>query len=141
VNIITAHRLLVKETDHVTFSTIWESPAVGSNGPNFLNSASLFQTNLSLKAIKKQLISPIEMKLGRIRTEDKYMDRTIDLDVLVYDNQIIDPDIWSLAHLTVPASELMPTLKNTKTGKTLLETASELNAIEKIFQRNDLTAV
>ena len=66
------------------------------------------------------------------------MDRSIDLDVLIYDSSVIDPELWSLAHLAVPASELMPDLINEDTGKTLREIADLLRGEVVIIQRFDL---
>ena len=130
--------LLASKIDPIQFSSVWESPAVGSSGPNYLNSAALFQTDLSPDQIKSEISAPIENKLGRIRSEDKYMDRTIDLDVLVYQDDIIDQEIWTQAHLALPASELRPSLTNPETGKTLLETAKSLREQTDISQRLDL---
>jgi 2-amino-4-hydroxy-6-hydroxymethyldihydropteridine diphosphokinase len=137
-NIQTAARLLAKKVGHMVTSSVWESPAVGSSGPNYLNCAALFQTNLPLKGIKTNVIAPIEEQLGRIRGSDKYMDRTIDLDVLIYANQTIDPELWTQAHLAIPASELMPGFMNNDTGETLLDTAKRLSKLVGIFQHLDL---
>ena len=120
---------------------MWESPAVGSSGPNYLNSAALFHTNLQLISIKDRIITPIELQLGRIRSSDKYMDRSIDLDVLIYDSSVIDPGLWSLAHLAVPASELMPDFINKDSGKTLREIAELLLKKVSIIQRLDLNCL
>jgi 2-amino-4-hydroxy-6-hydroxymethyldihydropteridine diphosphokinase len=138
INIVDGGKLLSEIFQEINFSSIWESPAVGSSGPDYLNSAALIQTDLPLESIKAKIIIPIENELGRIRSNDKYMDRTIDLDVLVYETSIIDPEVWTLAHLAVPASELMPALYNKATGKSLQETAAALlNTIE-ITLRSDL---
>lgn len=137
-NILSAVQLLSEHAGQLRTSSIWESPAVGSSGPNYLNCTALFQTDLSPPAIKSTLISPIENQLGRIRTADKYIDRTIDLDILIYDNQVIDPELWTQAHLALPASELMPDFIDSETGETLLEAAARLQKSGEIFQRLDL---
>lgn len=137
-NIPAAIELLSTKVGRVMTSSIWESPAVGSSGPNYLNCAVLFQTDLPLEAIKPMIISPIEDQLGRKRTADKYSDRTIDLDVLIYGCQLIDPELWSQAHLAIPSSELMPDYKNIATKETLEETAERLHRGVSIFQRFDL---
>lgn len=138
LNIRFAIELLTEKAGDLATSSVWESPAVGSSGPNYLNSAALFHTKLQLNSIKNQIILPIETQLGRIRSADKYMDRTIDLDVLIYDNSVIDPELWTQAHLAIPASELIPDFKNNDTGKTLQETAELLRKRVDIFQRFDL---
>lgn len=133
-----AVKLLAGIVDGLQVSSTWESPAVGSVGPNYLNNAVQFETELSLEKIKSHLITPIENQLGRVRSDDKYMDRTIDLDVLVYDQNVVDPGLWSQAHLAVPASELAPGLINELTGNSLRETAERLQRQVKIIQRKDL---
>ena len=133
-----AVKLLAEIVDGLQVSSTWESPAVGSIGPNYLNNAVLFETELSLEKIRSHLISPIENQLGRVRSADKYMDRTIDLDVLVYDQNVVDPDLWSQAHLAVPTSELIPEFKNEVTGNSLRETAERLQRRVEIIQRKDL---
>jgi 2-amino-4-hydroxy-6-hydroxymethyldihydropteridine diphosphokinase len=137
-NIPAAVNLLSDMVENLITSSIWKSPAVGSSGPDYLNSAALIYTNLPLQAIKTNIISPIENQLGRIRSDDKYMDRTIDLDVLIYNNLVMDPDLWTQAHLAIPASELMPKLKNSETGDTLQEAADQLLKRFGITQYSDL---
>ena len=137
-NLRKASILLSEAVKEISFFSIWESQAVGSSGPNYLNSTALIHTDLSLESIKSTIISPIENQLGRIRTADKYIDRTIDLDVLIYNDRVVDPELWTQAHLAVPASELLPDFMNTTTGETLLEIAAELGERIEIIQRIDL---
>ena len=138
VNIKKASALLSEKVAGIRFSSIWESPAVGSSGPNYLNSAALMYSALSLEEIKSSLIAPIENQLGRVRTADKYIDRTIDIDVLIYNDQVVDPEVWTQAHLAIPASELIPDFKNNETGGTLLEIAQALGKEVEIHKRNDI---
>jgi 2-amino-4-hydroxy-6-hydroxymethyldihydropteridine diphosphokinase len=104
-------------------STVWETQAVGSHGPNFLNAAALIRTHLSAVDLKYQVLRPLENEMGRIRLPDKNAPRTIDLDILVYDLQIQDNGIWYQAHLAVPLAELLPDLVNPHTGQSLGEIA------------------
>ena len=138
INIKKASALLSEKVEGVRFSSVWESPAVGSSGPNYLNSAALMFSALSLEEIKSSLITPIENQLGRFRTADKYRDRTIDIDVLIYDDRVVDPEVWTQAHLAIPASELIPDFKNSETGGTLLEFAQSLEKRVEIRKRNDI---
>ena len=137
-NIKAAIELLSEKFDPLILSSIWESPAVGSSGPNYLNSAILFYSDLSPVQIKEQILTPIENILGRVRSQDKYMDRTIDLDPLVYNQFVVDSDLWDQAHLALPASEICPDLINPASGETLLETATKLLKKAAIFRRIDL---
>lgn len=111
---------------------------MGSSGPDYLNSTALIRTRLSRDQIKQEIISDIENRLGRIRSADKFMDRTIDLDILIYGNQVLDYEIWSQAHLAVPASELLPGFLNHETGETLQQAAERLILEFKNIRRIDL---
>ncbi len=82
--------------DIIKISNIYETKAWGlKEQPDFLNRAVLISTTLSpldlLNAINK-----IETSLGRIRTQ-KWGPRTLDIDILFYNNEIIN-----LPQLIVP---------------------------------------
>lgn len=131
--------LLTSRTSALKRSTIWQSPAVGSAGPDYLNAAVLIQTALPLSELQSTVLGPIEMELGRIRSEDKFSDRTIDLDVLVYRGEVVDEELWTQAHAAVPASQIYPDLINPFTGESLLCAARRLTAQSKIHERQDLS--
>jgi 2-amino-4-hydroxy-6-hydroxymethyldihydropteridine diphosphokinase len=133
-NIPAALELLNSKTQILSVSSIWRSEAVGSSGPDYLNAAVIVSTNLSLRRLRKDLLTKIESELGRIRSENKYMDRTIDLDILVYDTRIIESELWTQAHVAVPSSELMPDFKNPETGESLIEASQRLSAQTHISQ-------
>ena len=116
-------------------SSAWDTPSYGFPGPDFLNAALLALTNLSVQDLKQQVIRPIEAALGRVRTADKNTPRTIDIDVLIYDNTPIDPDIWRCAFLAVPLAELTPDLADPTTGETLAEASARLSHTTSITPR------
>ena len=120
-------------------SSVWESPAVGSDGPNFLNAAILLESNLSPQAMKDFVLRPLEASLGRVRSHDKNAPRTIDLDVVIWGNQTWDADIWRHAHAAVPAAELLPDLRQEETGKTLAHVARNFRKEAKIYLRPEIT--
>jgi 2-amino-4-hydroxy-6-hydroxymethyldihydropteridine diphosphokinase len=106
-------------------STPWETQAIGSCGPNFLNIAIALETEKTYNGLK-EILGEIEQKLGRIRTSDKNAPRTIDLDVIIYDGKIIDDSIWKKLFIAAPMAELVPNIRNSSDGKTLREIASDL---------------
>lgn len=57
----------------------------------FTNGAARVQSRLNQSDLNKQL-KQIEDKMGRDRTRPKYGPREIDLDIVVFDNKIIDED-------------------------------------------------
>ena len=107
-------------------SSAWESEAVGSDGPNYLNACVLFTTPLFLVELKEKVIHPIEAKLGRKRSKDKYAPRTIDIDIILFDDQSCNDKFWTLAFVVIPFAEIYPTFQNPLTQESIAETATRL---------------
>jgi 2-amino-4-hydroxy-6-hydroxymethyldihydropteridine diphosphokinase len=107
----------------IAVSSAWETPAVGDPAPDFINAAALIRTTLSIEALKSQVIRKIEAQLGRIRTADETAPRPIDIDILVDDGRVMDPEIWSQAYLAVPVAELLPDLRDPNTGEPVSQAA------------------
>lgn len=115
-------------------SSVWQTPAIGSPGPDFLNAAALIATQLSADELRSNILRPIENLLGRIRTKDPNSPRTIDLDILIFNNQLLDDELWVYAHMVVPVAELLPELKEPISGKnarTIAENLRELSDIRR----------
>jgi 2-amino-4-hydroxy-6-hydroxymethyldihydropteridine diphosphokinase len=130
----------------IGFSTVYQNPAVGPTPqPDFLNAVAMIETDLTADAIRNTL-RRIETDLGRLRTEDKYAPRTIDLDLCLLGDQVLetsefklpDPDILSLAHLTVPMAELAPDYLHPVTGEALQAIADRLRPEAKLTPRLDI---
>lgn len=100
-------------------STTWRTKAVGTISDDFLNVAVLITTGCELHCLKEMILGEIENNLGRIRTEDKNAPRTIDLDIIVFNDELLDPDVFELDHLTLPLADLLPDLYSEKYGCTL----------------------
>lgn len=84
----------------VAASGIYQTAAWGKEDQeDFLNQAIHLQTELSAADLLKQILE-IEKELGRIR-EEKYGPRIIDIDILLYNDDIIH-----IHHLTIPHPEL-----------------------------------
>jgi len=109
----------------VSVSPIWETQAVGSLGPNFLNAAAQVMTDLEQDVFKSQILRTIENRLGRIRTNDKNAPRTIDIDIITWNHQVVDKYLWTQPHIALPVSALAPLLIDPVTGKTLDAIAQE----------------
>lgn len=130
-NMRRAVNLLREQVHLLALSTCWETQAVTSAGspaaaPNFLNAAAYIETDLDPASLKAQVLAQIEQKLGRVRTDDKYAPRTIDLDIIIFDEQVIDAELWERPHLALPFSELLPGLRYAATGETLARVAERL---------------
>jgi len=125
-NLSAAVDLLREQTTVLAVSRAWRTAAVGMSGPDFLNAAVLVLTVRSIQSLKDRVLRKIEARLGRVRSEDKYAPRTIDIDVLLYDEQVVDPELWALAHLAQPVAELLPDLTVPGSSKTLDQVARSL---------------
>jgi 2-amino-4-hydroxy-6-hydroxymethyldihydropteridine diphosphokinase len=118
-------------------SSVWETCAVGSAGPNFLNAALLARTPLGQTALKLQILNPLEAKMGRLRSADKNAARPIDLDIILFDRLILDPTLWQFAHRAVPVSEIQPDIRK-EAGGTLKEAAAQFISSGSIWLRSDV---
>ena len=121
-------------------SQAWETHAVGSDGPNFLNLCALFLTPLSAGDLKAEVINPIEDQLGRIRSADRNAPRTLDLDIALYDDTPLHLSNWDSAFLLVPLAELAPDLPHPVTGEPLRKAAQRALHETWIIPRPDVIA-
>lgn len=128
INIIIAAELLHNQFHLTAISDAWESFPVGTSGPKFVNAALSFCTEMSLEELKNEVLCRIETQLGRVRTSDKNAPRTIDLDILIWNDQVVDPELVKHPHLSVPFAEIFPDFKPFGGMKTIEEIASVLNA-------------
>ena len=125
----------------VAVSRVWETQPVESVGANFLNAAALISTQLSAQLLKNVVLRPIESYVGRRRSFNKNAPREIDLDILIYNSQILDRNIWKRAFLAVPLAELLLDIRHPDTHETLQEIAVRLAAEEVLIPRPDITLV
>ena len=111
-NLVRAVRLLQQHGQIGTLSNAWESESVGADGPNYLNACLAFVSSFSPAGLKEKVISPIEQALGRKRTGNKFAPRTMDIDIVIFDNLSCDDKYWEQAFVVVPLAEIYPTFKN-----------------------------
>ena len=82
----------------VSVSKLYESLSWGFESEPFYNCAILVHTSKSASKILKALLN-IEKKLGRIRTEETgYKSRTIDIDIISFNNDIIETEVLNVPH-------------------------------------------
>jgi 2-amino-4-hydroxy-6-hydroxymethyldihydropteridine diphosphokinase len=123
-------------------SSVYQTAAWGNtNQDHFYNQIIIIKTTLSSQILLDTLLK-IELQQGRIRTE-KYAPRTIDLDILFYDNQIINlpnlqiphPQISNRKFVLIPLVELVPKKLHPvykKTMTQLLHVCADELEVEKI---------
>jgi 2-amino-4-hydroxy-6-hydroxymethyldihydropteridine diphosphokinase len=107
-------------------SSLWETKPIGTVGNNFFNLALSVTTSLDFDPLKFEILRNIEIRLGRVRISDKYAPRTIDIDIILYGDTIIDINIWNYAYIAVPVAELVPSFIRPDTNQTLEEVAEIL---------------
>ncbi len=122
----------------VAASRTWETRSIGSPGPNYLNLAIKVLTGLDLQALKKQVLSPIERDLGRVRSADKNAPRTIDIDILSFNGVVAEPRLWERPYEAIPLADLLPDLTHPDRHINLREVAQELLDTSVATPRPDL---
>jgi GTP cyclohydrolase I len=120
-------------------SRVYESDSVGgpTDAPPFFNAAVVACTDLNPDALRATL-KRIEDSLGRVRTDDPNLPRTIDLDVTYFgdlvadfgDWAIPDPDAVTAPHLAVPIAEVAPGWVHPEQGTTAYELAKSIPAAD-----------
>ena len=117
-NLQTALRRIAETCGTITStSSLYETAAWGNtNQPSFYNQAVVVNSPLSPEALMDQLLD-IELEMGRIRTQ-KYGPRTIDLDILMIGNLVLNTQKLTIPHpqmhnrrfALLPLAEVAPTL-------------------------------
>jgi len=90
----------------VKYSHVYQSAAIGMDGDDFLNACCLLR-GVSDKVELLHWLKLLEDKYERDRSEGSWKPRTLDLDLLMYGDEILDDDLFRYAHVFVPASELI----------------------------------
>jgi 2-amino-4-hydroxy-6-hydroxymethyldihydropteridine diphosphokinase len=126
INLVRGIELLKKHGQITGISSAWESRSVGAEGPNYLNACVSYVTPLDWPDLKEQIILPIELQLGRRRTEDKFAPRTMDIDIILFDGKSCDDKSWEKAFVVVPLAEIYPTFQNPFRNESIQETAARL---------------
>ncbi len=137
-NLPKAIEMLSKYGQVEAVSEAWESHAVGSDGPNFLNASVELTTDLEPSELKERLARPIEDALGRVRTEDKNAPRPIDVDVMMVDGEAFNADRWDNAFVLLPIAELLPDAPHPVTHERLEDAAQRARVNTWIVQRPGL---
>ena len=110
----------------IAVSPTYRSPAIGSDGPDFLNAAVMVETTLDRDEMRDRLRG-IEKRMGRVRTDDRYAPRPIDLDVLAFEGgSFFDSDLAVHPHLAVPAADLAPNWEYERGEKSFQDVVDEM---------------
>lgn len=109
-------------------SSMYESESWGFKSELFINQVIILETALSPAEVLA-VVQKIENQLGRIRTKDEYEARTIDIDMLYFDELVTTSAILTLPHpriaerrfVLIPLDELVPDKIDPLTGRSVHE--------------------
>jgi 2-amino-4-hydroxy-6-hydroxymethyldihydropteridine diphosphokinase len=142
-----AIKLLQEIGNLVGFSSVYQTAAWGKKDqPDFLNQVILLETLLSPQDLLKKIME-IEIKMGRIRA-NKWAERTIDIDILYFNKDIIVSDHLKIPHpqiqfrrfTLIPLNEIAPELKHPVlniTSAQMLERCEDALEVKKFAVNND----
>ena len=119
---------------NVRRSPIYENKAVGFTGDNFYNFVVGCDTHMGLKRVIS-VLRQIENENGRDRSQPRFSNRNLDLDLLLYGDLVLDtgslqlprPDIEQYAYVLCPLADIAGELRHPVSGKTYAEMWSEFN--------------
>ncbi|MFK5890574.1 MAG: 2-amino-4-hydroxy-6-hydroxymethyldihydropteridine diphosphokinase [Flavobacteriaceae bacterium] len=112
----------------IKVSSVYKTASWGFKGDDFLNICLQVATNLQPEILLEKLLD-IEIQLGRQRTNSKkYQSRTIDIDILLFDDEVIfsktlivpHKDMLKRKFVMVPLAEIAPNFRHPITKKTIL---------------------
>jgi 2-amino-4-hydroxy-6-hydroxymethyldihydropteridine diphosphokinase len=106
---------LADKFGELQISSVYESEAVGFVGEHFLNLVAGFDTPLAVGELSA-LLRDIEHRSGRTRSEARFSGRTLDIDILTYDDccgvfdgiSLPRAEILDNAFVLLPLAEIAP---------------------------------
>ncbi|MEM7433027.1 MAG: 2-amino-4-hydroxy-6-hydroxymethyldihydropteridine diphosphokinase [Pseudomonadota bacterium] len=109
-------------------SDVYQSASLGFSGDDFLNLVAGFETDRGPEDIHA-VIETIHANAGRLRGESRFAPRTLDIDLLLYGDEIIDAppirvpreDTLEYSFVLGPLADIAPEYHHPVTGKTLAE--------------------
>ena len=110
----------------IIVSPIYRNPAVGFDGADFLNLVVGFITVMKVPALM-EVLHELERRCGRQRSEERWGPRTLDLDLLIYGEDVRDAppipraDVLKRAFVLRPLADIAPENRHPVNGKTFAE--------------------
>ena len=112
----------------LSYSPVYESAAYGFDGPPFYNLVVVFETPLDVRAVRGK-IQAIENQQGREMGENRSGSRSLDLDLLLYDDAVFHDqgldvprrEIFEHAYVLKPLADLLPATPHPVTGESFAD--------------------
>ena len=109
-------------------SNVYRNASVGFDGDDFMNLVAGLETDAS-PAQLHAMLKEIDGLAGRRRGESRYAPRTLDIDLLLYDDKVLDEppvriprsDILKYSFVLGPLAEIAPQLRHPETGRLITE--------------------
>lgn len=126
-----------KHMEFLRISSMYETEPYGvKEQPKFINCAALIKTTYAPMELMDMLLD-IEKALGRVRTA-KWGPRVIDIDIIFYDNKIINfvdliiphPDMQNREFVLKPLAEIAPDYIHPKFKKSVAGLLSEIEGVK-----------
>jgi 2-amino-4-hydroxy-6-hydroxymethyldihydropteridine diphosphokinase len=108
---------LMEKFGQVSLSPVYTSTSVGFSGDNFINLVARVETDLQPVELREYL-RDLEDRYGRKRDVPKFSDRSMDIDILLYDDLVLlspvleipRAEIMKFSHVLKPLADLDPDL-------------------------------
>jgi 2-amino-4-hydroxy-6-hydroxymethyldihydropteridine diphosphokinase len=112
----------------VRASRVWDAAPLGPAQPRYLNAVLELEADLPAPALLAVLLD-VEAAGGRVRTAVRWGPRTLDLDLLLYGDDVVrvpglvvpHPDLVSRRFVLAPLAELCPDRVVPGTGRTVAQ--------------------
>lgn len=129
----------------LTISPVYRNKAIGFNGQDFLNAVACVETEMSPTEVCQQL-EEIHALSGRERGESAFMSRTLDIDLLLYDDLIIDEppvrvprdDVLDYAFVLGPLADIAPDCVHPVSGRSIQSHWAEFSSGPALLSSQDL---
>ena len=97
----------IESTELVSTSSLYSSKPMGpQDQPDYMNAVAKLETELEPEALLDQL-QAIESQFGRVRKEQRWGARVLDLDILLYADKVIDSPRLTVPHYGMKVREFV----------------------------------
>lgn len=123
------------QTKLIATSSLYRTPPLGpQDQPDYLNAVVALNTDLSAENLLDHT-QKIELEHGRVRKDERWGPRTLDLDILLFGDEIINTERLTVPHydmknrqfMLYPLAEIAPEL-HFPTGESLQSVMTQLGA-------------
>lgn len=112
----------------IRVSGVYESEPVGFSGEPFFNLVVSFDTDLEPRSLSR-VLEQIELRAGRVRSDERFSPRTLDLDLILYGDAVLHgegleiprEEITRYAFVLRPLAEIAGALRHPVSGERIAD--------------------